>query len=136
MLGNNITNYVFPMGDMLAATLPRTGDARAPMRAMRFANPLRAVTTCFSSARSGSRDAMHMNSVGLGNPVKRTCATCHGMHMTGMDTANGWMDIGTTNLPWADGETREPMGHSRQPEMPLFKLTCHSRMRRIRSSGA
>jgi hypothetical protein len=43
---------------------------------------------------------MHLDSVGLGNPVKRTCATCHGMHMTGMDTANGRMDIGTTNLPW------------------------------------
>ena len=47
------------------------------------------------------RDAMHLNTVGLGNPIKRTCATCHGMHMTGMDTANGWMDVGTTNLPWA-----------------------------------
>ena len=37
------------------------------------------------------KDSMHLDSVGLGNPVKRTCATCHGMHMTGMDTANGWM---------------------------------------------
>ena len=47
------------------------------------------------------RDAMHINSVGLGNPAKRTCSTCHGMHMTGMDTVYGWMDTGTTNLPWA-----------------------------------
>jgi cytochrome c peroxidase len=69
------------------------------------------------------RDSMHLNSVGLGNPTKRTCATCHGMHMTGMDTANGWMDIGTTNLPWAKEEPLNPW-NSNKPEMPLFKITC------------
>ena len=71
------------------------------------------------------RDAMHLNTVGLGNPVKRTCATCHGMHMTGMDTANGWMDIGTTNLPWASEPPQSPWSTDR-PEMPLFKLTCRT----------
>jgi cytochrome c peroxidase len=69
------------------------------------------------------KDAMHLNTVGLGNPVKRTCATCHGMHMTGMDTANGWMDIGTTNLPWATETPQSPWA-KQAPEMPLFKLTC------------
>ena len=71
------------------------------------------------------RDAMHLNTVGLGNPVKRTCSTCHGMHMTGMDTANGWMDIGTTNLPWAKEPPVSPWS-TEQAELPLFKLTCNN----------
>ena len=71
------------------------------------------------------KDAMHLNTVGLGNPIKRTCSTCHGMHMTGMDTANGWMDIGTTNLPWASEPPQSPWA-KQAPEMPLFKLTCTS----------
>ena len=53
------------------------------------------------------RDVQHLTTVGLGNPTKRTCSTCHGMHMTGMDVANGWMDLGTTNLPWAARGTAE-----------------------------
>jgi cytochrome c peroxidase len=69
------------------------------------------------------KDSMHLNSVGLGNPVKRTCATCHGMHMTGMDTANGWMDIGTTNLPWATEVPLNPWTEAK-PQMPLFRVTC------------
>jgi cytochrome c peroxidase len=71
------------------------------------------------------RDAMHINSVGLGNPIKRTCSTCHGMHMTGMDAANGWMDLGTTNLPWATEEPVSPWSDG-PSDMPLFKLTCSS----------
>jgi cytochrome c peroxidase len=71
------------------------------------------------------RDSMHLNSVGLGNPVKRTCSTCHGMHMTGMDVANGWMDIGTTNLPWARETPRNPWTKE-APELPLFKITCNA----------
>ncbi|MDF3020689.1 MAG: hypothetical protein K0Q92_1992 [Steroidobacteraceae bacterium] len=71
------------------------------------------------------RDAMHLNTVGLGNPTKRTCATCHGMHMMGMDVANGWMDIGTTNLPHAREEPLNPW-NARKPELPLFKVTCKS----------
>ena len=68
---------------------------------------------------------MHLNTVGLGNPVKRTCSTCHGMHMTGMDTANGWMDIGTTNLPWAKEPPVSPWSNE-QAGLPLFKVTCNN----------
>jgi cytochrome c peroxidase len=71
------------------------------------------------------RDSMHLNSVGLGNPVKRTCSTCHGMHMTGMDVANGWMDIGTTNLPWAREAPLNPWT-TESPQLPLFKVTCNA----------
>ena len=40
-----------------------------------------------------------------------------------MDTANGWMDIGTTNLPWAVETPLNPW-NDKKPEMPLFKVTC------------
>ena len=60
------------------------------------------------------RDAVHLNTIGLGNPIRRTCATCHNAQMTGMDLAPGWMDIGTNNAPYADP----------RPDLPLFKLTC------------
>lgn len=64
------------------------------------------------------RDAMHINTVGLGNPVKRTCATCHNAKMTGMDLSAGWVDVGTTNQPWANDS----------PELPLFKITCDAKL--------
>jgi hypothetical protein len=60
------------------------------------------------------RDAVHLNTIGLGNPIKRTCATCHNAQMTGMDLAPGWMDIGVNNEPYADP----------RPDLPLFKITC------------
>jgi hypothetical protein len=63
------------------------------------------------------RDATHINTVGLGNPVKRTCATCHNASLTGMDFAPGWVDIGTTNQPWARAADIDP-------DVPLFRLTC------------
>jgi hypothetical protein len=47
------------------------------------------------------------------------------MHMTGLDTANGWMDIGTTVLPWAKEVPRNPWTDEREI-MPLFRITCHA----------
>jgi hypothetical protein len=64
------------------------------------------------------RDAAHINSIGLGNPLKRTCATCHNAQMTGQDLSAGWVDVGTTNYPtW-----NEPSAES--SELPVFKITC------------
>ena len=66
------------------------------------------------------RDATHINSIGLGNPLKRTCATCHNAQMTGQDLAAGWVDLGTTNYPtWT-----EPPLYSESRELPVFKITC------------
>jgi predicted MFS family arabinose efflux permease len=66
------------------------------------------------------RDATHINSIGLGNPLKRTCATCHNAQMTGQDLAAGWVDVGTTNYPtWT-----EPPIYSESRELPVFKITC------------
>jgi hypothetical protein len=121
VLGNNTSNYVFPMAD-LWKSLPRTNDASANAR-----NEMRESISrgqdVFMFRTFWIKDSMHLNTVGLGNPTKRTCATCHGMHMTGMDVANGWMDIGTTNLPWARETPLNPW-NKQQPEMPLFKVTC------------
>jgi len=66
------------------------------------------------------RDATHINSIGLGNPLKRTCATCHNAQMTGQDLSAGWVDLGTTNYPrWT-----EPPLYSAAQELPVFKVTC------------
>jgi len=59
------------------------------------------------------KDVYNFNTLGVGNPQKRSCVGCHNMSMTGMDIAPGYMDLGTTNLP-----------HSEAKNLPLFKLTC------------
>ena len=71
------------------------------------------------------RDATHINSIGLGNPLKRTCATCHNARMTGMDLAPGYVDLGTTNYPtWNEKPTFDE-----KSELPVFKLTCKATAR-------
>jgi hypothetical protein len=124
-LGNNISNYVFPMGTVWS-DLPASADATA--NATEWArNEFRMSVArghdVFFFRTFWIRDSMHLNTVGLGNPVKRTCSTCHGMHMTGMDVENGYMDLGTTNLPWAREEPVSPWAE-KAAEMPLFRLTC------------
>jgi hypothetical protein len=120
VLGNNTTRWVFPLGD--AWQPPANGTASAEQEgraAIARGHDVFMFRTFFI------RDSMHLNSVGLGNPVKRTCSTCHGMHMTGMDVANGWMDIGTTNLPWAREAPLNPWT-TETPQLPLFKVTCNA----------
>ncbi|MDB5453295.1 MAG: hypothetical protein JWO33_1873 [Caulobacteraceae bacterium] len=68
----------------------------------------------FSSRTFFIRDAMHINTTGLGNPVKGACATCHSMPMTGMAPGSGWVDVGAVNAPWAN----------ESPELTLFNITC------------
>ncbi len=66
------------------------------------------------------RDTAHINSIGLGNPLKRTCATCHNAQMSGQDLSAGWVDVGTTNFPtWT-----EPSTWADTSELPVFKITC------------
>jgi hypothetical protein len=116
LLGNNITNYVIPMGEKWKQ-LPPDNSQNEARRSIARGHDI------FMFRTFWIKDAMHLNSVGLGNPTKRTCSTCHGMHMMGMDIANGWMDIGTTNLPWAREEPLNPW-NANKPELPLFKITC------------
>jgi cytochrome c peroxidase len=68
------------------------------------------------------RDVAHINSIGLGNPAKRSCAVCHNAVMSGMDRAPGWVDLGTSNYPtWTEPKTENEPG-----QLPVFKLTCRS----------
>jgi hypothetical protein len=122
VLGNNTTRFVFPLGaEWLEQPANASGTAVDTHREAR--ESIARGHDVFMFRTFFIRDSMHLNSVGLGNPVKRTCSTCHGMHMTGMDVANGWMDIGTTNLPWAREAPLNPWT-SEAPQLPLFKVTC------------
>ncbi len=123
LLGNNITNWVIPLGDQWKQ-LPRTQEAASDAQ-NRMRESIARGNDVFMFRTFWIRDAMHLNTVGLGNPTKRTCATCHGMHMMGMDIANGWMDIGTTNLPHAREEPLNPW-NARKPSLPLFRIRCKS----------
>ena len=122
VLGNNTTRYVFPMGGKWNR-LPRTASEAENARNAARESIARGHDV-FMFRTFWIRDSMHLNTVGLGNPTKRTCATCHGMHMTGLDTVNGWMDIGTTNLPWASEVPLNPWNEAK-PQMPLFRVTCN-----------
>src|SRR4029450_14158313 len=42
------------------------------------------------------RDTVHINTIGLGNPLKRTCATCHKSRLVGLDLAPGYGHLGRT----------------------------------------
>jgi hypothetical protein len=121
VLGNNTTRYVFPMAGQWTGLPRTTDDAENARNAAR--ESIARGHDVFMFRTFWIRDSMHLNTVGLGNPAKRTCATCHGMHMTGMDTANGWMDIGTTNLPWASEVPLNPWTEAKA-QMPLFRITC------------
>ena len=121
VLGNNTTRYVFPMGDAWMS-LERTGDPETDARS-EFRESVQRGHDVFFFRTFWISDSMHINNIGLGNPIKRTCSTCHGMHMTGMDTANGFVDVGTTNLPWATENEQDPWT-DKKPELPLFKLSC------------
>ncbi len=69
-------------------------------------------------------DTTHINTVGMGNPMKRTCATCHNSSMVGTDLSAGWVDLGTTNLPHARESVENPWTTDKH-ELPLFKITCN-----------
>ena len=120
VLGNNTTAWVFPVGEVWK-TLPEASADEAQRNRMR--ESIARGHDVFMFRTFWIRDVQHLTTVGLGNPTKRTCSTCHGMHMTGMDVANGWMDLGTMNLPWAVEEPQNPW-NARKPQMPLFKITC------------
>lgn len=117
-LGDNLQNPVF--GYFEAWRDGQGDDPRAAFRAS-----VARGSDVFFTKPFWIRDATHINSIGLGNPLKRSCATCHNARMTGMDLAPGWVDLGTTTYPtWTEGQTwRE------DAELPVFKLTCHSSAR-------
>ena len=110
ILGNDLKTPVF---QSFAAWKPDGAAAGSGKEAAFRASVARGADV-FLTRPFWIRDTSHLNTVGLGNPVKRTCSTCHNAQMTGMDVAPGWMDLGTNNVPTAD-----PL-----PHLPLFKVTC------------
>ena len=110
-LGDNFYTPVFPYFEQWKAPKGKTAAAgQATFRAS-----VARGRDIYMERAFWIRDATHLTSIGLGNPIKRTCATCHNAIMTGMDVAPGWMDIGVANLPTADP----------RPDLPLFKVTCN-----------
>jgi hypothetical protein len=121
LLGNNISNWVFPVDKVWHDATANPGNV--DQATAEFRESVARGHDVFMFRTFWIKDAMHINTVGLGNPTKRTCSTCHGGHLTGLDAANGWMDLGTTNLPWALEVPVNPWEDAK-PQLPLFKLTC------------
>lgn len=118
VLGNNDLDPVFRLFDGWKKPEAMPKELTAAQREFR-ASVARG-NDIFTSRQFWIRDVAHMNSIGLGNPIKRTCSTCHNAQMTGQHLAPGWMDVGTTNSPtWT-----EPPVVSDKAELPVFKCTC------------
>lgn len=137
-LGDNFDTPVF--GDWSAWKQPRPGETPEQRE---FRESVVRGHDIFFLRTFWIRDITHLNSIGLGNPIKRTCATCHNSLMAGLDVAPGWMDLGTTTMPWTrtannirnvrqpwafpfdmtTAEKPEPV-KDRTKDLPLFKLTC------------
>jgi hypothetical protein len=108
VLGDNDYDPVFQLFDVW--TVPHAKSPQAEFRAS-----VARGNDIFMFRQFWLRDATHINSIGLGNPLKRTCATCHNAQMTGQDLAAGWVDLGTTNYPtWT-----EPPLYSEARELPV-----------------
>lgn len=63
------------------------------------------------------KDVANLNSIGIGNPVKNSCNTCHNHQNTGNDLAPGFMDIGVANQPHA-------ALLEASKDYPLFRIVC------------
>jgi len=94
---------------------PAAADQRAEFRAS-----VARGSDIFLNRNFWVRNVTHINSIGLGNPAKRSCAVCHNAVMSGIDRAPVLVDLGTTNYPtWT-----EPKVWTEEAELPVFKLTC------------
>lgn len=115
VLGDNDYNPVFHLFDVWKKSKPGETEQQRIFRAS-----VARGSDIFMFRQFWLRDATHINSIGLGNPLKRTCATCHNAQMTGQDLSAGWVDLGTTNYPtW----TEAPLWNE-SAELPVFKITC------------
>jgi hypothetical protein len=116
-LGDNIHTPVFGFFDAWRRPDPRSDVTDAQRR---FRASVARGSDVFFLRPFWIRDTTHINTVGLGNPVKRTCATCHNARFVGMDLAPGYVDLGTMNYPrWT-----EPALWTDKPDLPVFKITC------------
>jgi hypothetical protein len=118
VLGDNFGNPAFKSFVPWQQPTVPPGDARASFHA----SVIRGYDVFFNRP-FWIRDVTHINTVGLGNPAKRTCVTCHNLQMVGTDASAGWGDLGTTNEPWASEAISSP-GYDSKPDLPLFKIVC------------
>ena len=118
VLGDNFGNPVFKTFDVWQNRTQNETSAQAQFRA----SVIRGYAVFFTRP-FWIRDVAHINTVGLGNPAKRTCVTCHNLQMVGTDASAGWADLGTTNEPWA-GEPLFSPNSEATPDLPLFKVVC------------
>jgi hypothetical protein len=119
-------NYGTPVFKSFASWQP-TGTVGADAQAAFRASVSRGYEAYFNRP-FWIRDSAHINTVGLGNPAKRTCVTCHNLQMVGTDATAGWGDLGTTNEPWADEALYSPT-YGAKPDLPLFKIVCQPQAR-------
>jgi hypothetical protein len=118
-LGDYVDTPVFQLFDLWKT--PRQVSGTEPARA--FKASVARGADLYMFRQFWIRDAAHINSLGLGNPIKRTCATCHNAQMTGQDLAPGWVDLGTTNYPkWTEQPLWDPSA-----ALPVFKITCDAK---------
>jgi hypothetical protein len=118
VLGDNFGNRAFKSFEAWQGVTVTASAAQAHFRA----SVIRGYDVFFNRP-FWIRDVTHINTVGLGNPAKRTCVTCHNLQMVGTDASAGWGDLGTTNEPWA-GESVSSPSYDSKPELPLFKVVC------------
>jgi hypothetical protein len=120
VLANNNRDPVFRLFDSWRDGGPR--HAGVPDEVREFRASVARGNDVFMFRQFWIRDVAHINTVGLGNPIRRSCSTCHNVQMTGMDLAPGWVDLGTTNYPtWT-----EPAVFDAGAELPVFRVTCHA----------
>jgi hypothetical protein len=111
LLGDFIERRVFPYFD---AWKTSAGEGATPAERA-FRESVARGEEIFMMRPFYIRDVTHLNTIiGMGNPIKRTCATCHNMQHVGIDGAPGWMDLGTNTMPYAE----------KTEDLPLFKVTC------------
>jgi len=120
VLGDNFGKPVFKTFDVWVNRSQNEAQARAEFKA----SVMRGYAVFFTRP-FWIRDVAHINTVGLGNPAKRTCVTCHNLQMVGTDASAGWVDLGTTNEPWA-GEPLYSPDSDATPDLPLFKVVCNA----------
>jgi hypothetical protein len=115
-LGNNDYNPVFLLFDAWKKPPGETATQRE------FRASVARGADIYMFRQFWIRDATHINTIGLGNPIKRSCSTCHNALMTGQDAAPGWVDLGTNNYPtWTELPLWDP-----NAVLPVFKVTCEA----------
>jgi hypothetical protein len=113
---NSAKTPAFHFFDMWTPPGPPSGGQAAFRASVARGNDI------FVNRRFWVKDVAHINSIGLANPAKRSCAVCHNAQMSGMDLAPGWVDLGTTNYPtWTESKVWTDAS-----DLPVFKLTCHA----------